>query len=45
MRKRLVRAIVFVVVAIGAAVGGANAAGALDFGIPGEVGADSITWD
>jgi hypothetical protein len=44
MRKRLVRAIVFVVVAIGAAVGGANAAGALDFGVP-TVGGDSVGWD
>jgi hypothetical protein len=45
MRKRLVRAIVFVAVAIGVAVGAAGAAGALDFGSGYSVNTDGAAWD
>ncbi|HVD27789.1 MAG TPA: hypothetical protein VNC79_04730 [Mycobacteriales bacterium] len=45
MRKRLVRAIVFIAVAIGVAVGAANAAGALDLGGSSTVSTDGINWD
>jgi hypothetical protein len=48
MRKRLVRALIFVAVAVGAAVGGASAAGALDFDFGtagGAIGGDSTSWD
>jgi hypothetical protein len=45
MRKRLVRAVVFVAVAIGVAVGTAGAAGALDFGHVSGVVTDSTSWD
>jgi|tagenome__1003787_1003787.scaffolds.fasta_scaffold9361396_2 hypothetical protein len=43
MRKRLVRAIIFIAVAVGVAVGAASAAGAI--GLPGaEVSSDGISW-
>jgi hypothetical protein len=45
MRKRLVRAVIFIAVAIGLAVGGASAAGAMDgihFG--GAPTSDSNSW-
>jgi hypothetical protein len=47
MRKRLVRALIFVAVAVGAAVGGASAAGALDFDFGGTQTAvgDGTHWD
>ena len=41
MRKRLIRALVFIVVALGVAIGAAGAAGAIDLG---DVGGDSISW-
>lgn len=41
MRKRLIRALVFIVVALGVAIGAASAAGAIDLG---EAGTDSISW-
>jgi len=44
MRKRLVRAVVFIAVAIGVAVGGASAAGAVDFGHA-VVSTDGVIWD
>jgi hypothetical protein len=45
MRKRLVRAVIFIAVAFGAAIGGANAAGAMEgihFG--GTVVSDGSSW-
>jgi len=44
MPKRLVRALVFIAVALGIAVGAAGAAGAVDF--PGHVAVtDGMSWD
>ena len=48
MRKRLVRAVVFIAVAFGAAVGAANAAGAMEgmhFGGGAAVVRDGASWD
>lgn len=48
MRKRLVRALVFVAVAVGVAVGAAGAAGALEsfhFGGPDRAATSGVTWD
>ena len=45
MRKRLVRALVFVAVAVGAAVGASPAAGALDLGGDRVATTRGITWD
>lgn len=45
MRKRLVRALIFAVVAIGTAVGVANAAGAIDLGGSHSAVLDGSTWD
>jgi hypothetical protein len=44
MRKRFVRALIFVAVAVGVAVGASSAAGALDFGGSSAV-VDSTSWD
>jgi hypothetical protein len=44
MRKRLVRAMVFIAIAIGIAVGAADAAGAVTFS-PGSVSLDGSVWD
>ena len=46
MRKRLVRAVIFIAVAFGVAVGAANAAGAMEgihFG-GGAASSDGVTW-
>jgi hypothetical protein len=44
MRKRLVRAAIFIAIALGIAVGAADAAGAITFG-PHTVSTDGSTWD
>jgi hypothetical protein len=43
MRKRLVRAIIFIAVAVGVAVGAAGAAGAINLS-GAESGGDGISW-
>jgi hypothetical protein len=43
MRKRLVRTLVFIVVALGVAIGAASAAGAIDLTSSEQVG-DGISW-
>jgi hypothetical protein len=43
MRKRLLRAVIFIAVAIGVAVGAAGAAGAV--GLPSTAVSDGIFWD
>ena len=45
MRKRLVRALVFIAVALGVAVGAAGAAGAIDSGDFGARSVDGSMWD
>ncbi len=45
MRKRLVRALIFIAVAVGVAVGGASAAGAIDLGSSGGATSDGAWWD
>jgi len=43
MRKRLIRALIFIMVAVGVAVGAAGAAGAIS--LPGaESGSDGMSW-
>jgi hypothetical protein len=44
MRKRVVRAAVFIAIALGIAVGAAEAAGAVTFG-PHSVSTDGAAWD
>jgi hypothetical protein len=45
MRKRLVRAVIFIAVAFGAAIGAASAAGALEgFHFGGGATVDGSTW-
>lgn len=46
MRKRLIRALIFIVVAVGVAVGASSAAGALDLDFGGSPAAtvDGSTW-
>jgi hypothetical protein len=43
MRKRLVRAVIFIAVAFGAAIGAASAAGAVDLGH--SMSSDGSMWD
>ena len=43
MRKRLIRALVFIVVALGVAIGAAGAAGAIDLNFS-DVGGDGMSW-
>jgi hypothetical protein len=45
MRRRLVRAAIFIAVALGVAVGAASAAGAVDLGSRPSVSTDGIIWD
>ena len=45
MRKRLVRAVIFIAVAFGAAIGAASAAGAVDFGNGVVSSSDGVIWD
>lgn len=45
MRKRLVRALIFIAIAVGASVGGASAAGALDLGDSYSAVTDGTIWD
>jgi hypothetical protein len=44
MRKRLVRAAIFIAIALGIAVGAADAAGAVSFG-PHSISTDGTMWD
>jgi hypothetical protein len=45
MRKRLVRAVIFIVVAFGVAIGAANAAGAMEgINFGGTASTDVSTW-
>ncbi len=44
MRKRLVRALIFIAIMVGAGVGIASAAGAFDGSAPTSTG-DSVTWE
>jgi hypothetical protein len=43
MRKRLVRAVIFIAIAFGAAIGAAGAAGAVT--LPHAVSSDGSAWD
>jgi hypothetical protein len=44
MRKRLIRALIFIVIALGVAIGAAGAAGAIDLNLSGDTGTDGMTW-
>jgi hypothetical protein len=46
MQKRIIRALIFLAIAIGVAVGAGSAAGAidLDFGGPGHFGTEGSSW-
>jgi uncharacterized ion transporter superfamily protein YfcC len=45
MRNRVVRALIFLIIAIGGAVGIASAAGAFDSTSTTSVGTDDVSWD
>jgi hypothetical protein len=45
MRKRVVRALIFLIIAVAGAVGAASAAGAFDGSAPTVSPTDELTWD
>jgi hypothetical protein len=45
MRKRVVRAAVYIAIALGIAVGAAEAAGAVTFSGPHSISTDGSAWD